>query len=83
MHIPLGKGNLDFRFPETPVNLLVKVAYDREPVISILYPDAKLKVKRALPEIHKQHLGGRKAATLSWPLAQAARVSITRGTSDP
>jgi hypothetical protein len=45
MQIPLGKGNLDFCFPKTPVNLLVKVTFYLQPVISILYPDAKLKVE--------------------------------------
>ena len=45
MQIPLGKGNLDFRFPETPVNLLVKLTFYLQPVISIHYPDAKLEVE--------------------------------------
>ena len=49
----LGKGNLEFRFPETPVNLQVNVTSYLQPVIRIQYPDAKLKVECALTEILK------------------------------
>ena len=83
MQILLGKGDLDFRFPESPVNLLVKLTLHLQPIISIHYPDAKLKIEGTLPETQKQHLGGGKAANISWSLAQATSVSITRGTSEP
>lgn len=45
MQVPLGKGNLDFRFPETPVNLLVKFTCYLQPVVGIQYPDAKFEIE--------------------------------------
>ena len=47
MQITLGKGDLDFCFPEPAVNLLVNFAADHQPVIRIQHPDAKLEVKRS------------------------------------
>jgi len=35
MQAPLGKGNFDFCFPESAVNLLVKFAADDQSVIGI------------------------------------------------
>ena len=37
VEIPLGKGNLDVRFPESPINLLVKVTFCQQPIIGIQY----------------------------------------------
>jgi hypothetical protein len=37
MQIPSGKGNLDFRFPKTPVNLLVKVTSYDQPLIRVFF----------------------------------------------
>jgi hypothetical protein len=45
MHITLWEGYHYASFPETPVNLLVEVAFYRKPVISIQHPDAKLKIE--------------------------------------
>ena len=60
MQIPLGKGNLDFRFPESTVNLLVKLAFYLQPFSNIQGPDAKFEVERTLPETQKQHQGFRR-----------------------
>jgi len=62
MQIPLGKSNLDSRFPKTPVNFLVKLAFYTQHFISIQHPNTKLEVERALPETLKQHLRLRAAA---------------------
>jgi hypothetical protein len=43
--VPLGKGDLDFRFPETPVDFPMKIAFYLDPVIGIPYIGAKLEVE--------------------------------------
>ena len=50
MYILLRKGDLDFRFPESTINLLVKLADYRHPFFSIRHPDAQLEVECTLPE---------------------------------
>jgi hypothetical protein len=45
MQIPLRESNLDFCFPETSVNLLVKLTFDLYPIFGIQYPDAKLEIQ--------------------------------------
>jgi len=56
MQVPLGKSDLDIRFPETPVDFLVKFTFYLDPVIGISYKNAKLEIERTLPETQKQHL---------------------------
>jgi len=51
VHIPLGKGNLDSRCPETAINLVMQGTPYLYAVVEIGDKDTQFEVQRTLPEI--------------------------------
>ena len=76
VQIPLGKGNLYIRLPESPVNTQVNLGYCNQPLITILNPDVKFEIERALSETQKQHSGsGRLSRRWALLAARGQRIN--------